>query len=446
MQSLLDTFRFKILASTAVAVVCLGLCALLAHRAIAYQRGVWGAGIYAAGDPARAYPYLLRAAQAGFLSRLNAAPLLDLGEVGTWAMDDAAFLKYQHEVTPAVAARLAFVSYVTALQRRPTSSTAFAGLADLFRRVESLRILQATAPTPDLSELESVPSGRTPEDRLVEAAYRKAIDMEPTNYFWYAYLADFLVERNRRVEALPLYGRAIELMPDLTWHYYLGASGPLQPDMFATARTALERARDTNVVFRPERIEANLGYLFERQRDLADALAHYRRAIELAPDPSQYLYQAGVVLTFMEHQDEAMEYLKRSLKRGTLSVRLEQAALGSLGRILLRRGDARGAVEYLSRARQLEPASYGIRLDLGRAYRSLGEMDKAVTEYRQALNLDPTQTQAYSLLIEIHRAQKDYARAIPLARRLVEMFPEDPNFKSQLDALYKEMGAEPEKK
>src|SRR5262249_46080965 len=155
-------------------------------------------------------------------------------------------------------------------------------------------------------------------------------EMEPANYFWYAYLADFFVERGRRAEALPLYGRAIELMPDLTWHYYLGASGPLGPDMFATAQAALQRARETNVVFRPERIEASLGYLYERQRDLDDALAHYRRAIELAPDPSQYLYQAAVVLTHQGQSEEAMEYLRRALKRGTLSVRLEQAALGSL--------------------------------------------------------------------------------------------------------------------
>ena len=86
-----------------------------------------------------------------------------------------------------------------------------------------------------------------------------------------------------------------------------------------------------------------------------------------------------------------------------------------------------------------------IRLDLGRAYRALGDSEKAETEFRQALDLDPTQPQAYAQLIGLHSARKDYARAIPLARRLVEMFPDDPNLKSQLDVLYKEMGAGPER-
>src|SRR5262249_22816916 len=136
----------------------------------------------------------------------------------------------------------------------------------------------------------------TETDRLTRAAYLRAIAMEPSNYFWFAYLADFLIERGRRAEALPLYGKAIELMPDLGWHYYLGSTGPLPRDMFDTAKEALGRALVTNVVFRTEKIESNLGYLYERERDYDRALEHYRRAIELAPDPSQYLYQAAVVL------------------------------------------------------------------------------------------------------------------------------------------------------
>jgi tetratricopeptide (TPR) repeat protein len=441
--TLLDTVRFKTAATAAVAVIALGLCALIAHRAIAYQRGVWGAGIYAAGDPARAYPYLVRAAQAGLLGRLNAGPLLDLGEVGTWAMDDVGFLKHHPEMSTVASARTAFVAYAAALQRRPTSSTALAGLADLFRRMGTLKVLKTAGAVPDVGSLESKPGEPTREDRLVEAAYRRAIDMEPANYFWYAYLADFFVERGRRGEALPLYGRAIELMPDLGWHYYLGASGPLPRDLFDIADAALERALETNVVYRPEKIESNLGYLHERQRDFDNALAHYRRAIELAPDPSQYLYQAAVVLGFTGRQDEAMEYFKRSLARGTLGPHLEGAALSRLGRLMHEKGDGRAAVEYLTRARSLEPENYALRLDLGRALQAIGGEEKAETEYRNAISLDPARPEAYRLLIEVYRGRRDYARAIPLARRLVELYPDDGAIRELLDGLYREMGAEP---
>ena len=439
--SLLDTTRFKTAGTIAVALATVAVCALLAHRGISYQRGVWGSGIYAGGDPARAYPYLVRAARAGWLCRGNALPLLDLGEVGTWAMDDVTFLKYHRELTPALAARLAFVSYAQALQARPTSSTAMAGMADLFRRMGALGVPPLGEPAGS-TDLEAVPRAaetRERADRLVQGAYETAMGMEPANYFWDAYLADFFVERGRRAEALPLYGRAIELMPDLGWHYYLGPSGPLPADLFETARSSLERARSTNVVFRPEKIESNIGYLYERQRDYEQALDHYRRAIELAPDPSQYLYQAAVVLGYRGQRDEAIEYFERALKRGTLGPRLEQAASTSLGRILIEKGDSRQAVKYLTRARALQPGSYDLRLDLGRAWQALGETQKAEQEYQQALSLDPGQRRAYLLLIELYRSKGDYARAIPLARRLAEQLPDDADVRSQLDALYKEM-------
>src|SRR5262249_15130696 len=153
-------------------------------------------------------------------------------------------------------------SYAMALERRPTGAGAVAGLADLFRRMGQLKILRKSPP-----DIDEVSAGSGATDRLTRAAYLKAIEMEPSNYFWFAYLADFLVERGRRDEALPLYGRSMELMPDLSWHYYLGSSGPLPADLFDTARAALGRALVTNVVFRPEKIESNLGYLYERQRD-----------------------------------------------------------------------------------------------------------------------------------------------------------------------------------
>jgi len=428
LQSVLDTTGFKATATAAVGLAAMAACALLAHRGISYQRGVWGAGIYADGDPVRAYPYLVNASAAGGLASGNAMPLLDLGEVSTWAMDDATFLKYHHDLTPGRAARLAFVSYATALERRPTSSTAMAGIADLFRRAGAMDIL---APA-DLADVAR-------QDRLVEAAYHAAIRMEPSNYFWYAYLADFFVERGRREKALPLYGQAIELMPDLGWHYYLGSVGPLPADMFETARAGLERALESNVVFRSEKIESNLGYLYERQRDYETALAHYRKAVELAPDPSQYLYQAGVALALLERNDQAIEYFERALRRGTLGARLEQAASAVLGRILLSRSDMRGAVKHLGRARELAPASYDILIDLGRAWQAMGDLEKAETEFKHALELDPMQPRAYVQLIELYRGRQDYARAIPLARRLVELFPEDAAAKTRLDTLYREM-------
>jgi tetratricopeptide (TPR) repeat protein len=441
-ETALDSRRFKIVATLLVAAATLVACVLLAQRAAAYQRGLRGAAMHAMGDPARAFPYLVRAAGEGLLERLNAGPLLDLGEVSTRALDDPVFLRYHKEISPGLAAKLAFVSYARALDQRPTSSTALAGLAELFRKVGNIGLVGRGQGVPTVADVLARAGRPAPEDRLVEAAYLRAIEMEPANYFWYAYLADFLSERGRRPEALPLYEKAIELMPDLGWHYYLGATGPLPADMFEVARRGLERALLTNRVMRPEKMESSFGYLYERQRDYEGALQHYRRAIEMARDPSQYLYQEAIVFDSQGLKVEAVETFKRALARGTLGGRQQIGALSRLGRIQIERGDFREAAESLSRARSLQPASYAIRVDLGRAWQGLGEVEKAEDEYHQALALDPSQRQAYSLLIGMYRAGGDLARAIPLARRLVEMYPEDAKLRALLDDLYRGMGAQ----
>ncbi len=441
MPDRLDSRRFKIAATLVVSVVCAAGCLLEAERAISYQRGVRGGALYVAGDPARAYPYLVNAARAPLLGRLNARPLLDLGEVATWAIDDPRMALYQPRLTPEAAARLAFVSHTEALDRDPTSTRAMAGLADLFRRVLMLKLKKSV---PTLGEL--VPPARSgertpesPEERLVVAAYRRAIEMEPSNYFWYAYLADFLEERGRHAEALPLYGRAIELMPSLSWHYYLGATGPLPADMFAVARAGLERALKTNVVFRPEKIESNIGYLYERQREYDEALRHYRRAIELAPDPSQYLYQAAIIFAFKRQPVDAMEYFKRALSRGTLNDHQQLETYRRMGMLSLDRSAA-SAVGYLRKALALDPSSYETRVELARALLAAGEDEAAESEAGQAKDLRPTRPEAYEFLMDLYAGRGEEARAIPLARRLTELYPSNDAYRARLDDLYSRMG------
>jgi len=437
----LDSRRFKIAATLAVSVVCAVGCLLEAQRAIAYQRGVRGGALYVAGDPARAYPYLVNAARAPLMGRLNAAPLLDLGEVATWAIDDPRMALYQPRLTPEAAARLAFVSHAEALERNPTSTRAMAGLADLFRRVQVLNLKRSV---PTLGELVPPPRSaeeepESPEERLVVAAYRRAIEMEPANYFWYAYLADFLEERGRHAEALPLYESAIELMPSLSWHYYLGTTGPLPADMFAVARAGLERALKTNVVFRPEKIESNIGYLYERQRDYDQALQHYRRAIELAHDPSEYLYQAATIFVFKRQPGNAMEYFKRALSRGTLNDRQRLESYRRMGMLSID-GHPGEAVDYLRRALALDPSSYETRIDLARALLAAGNEDGAESEAGQARSLRPARSEAYDFLIDLYVARGDEARAIPLARRLTELYPSNDAYRERLDDLYRRMG------
>jgi tetratricopeptide (TPR) repeat protein len=78
-----------------------------------------------------------------------------------------------------------------------------------------------------------------------------------------------------------------------------------------------------------------------------------------------------------------------------------------LGRILNQQGKYREAARHLKFARELAPASIGVLLELGFAFRMLGKYQDAIDAFQQALALEPDNTYAAEQLEicqqEIHR-------------------------------------------
>jgi lipopolysaccharide biosynthesis regulator YciM len=46
----------------------------------------------------------------------------------------------------------------------------------------------------------------------------------------------------------------------------------------------------------------------------------------------------------------------------------------------------------------------------------------------------------YSPLINMYRRTRQLSKAIPLAERLVELFPDNQVFRAQVESLYRELG------
>jgi len=409
---------------------------LLWNRAAITAEALEGASLYNSGNPGDAYPRLLAAVRG---TSFYARPCLDLGDMAVWAIDDGAFQHFYKIEDPRTLARLAFLSYAETLKRQPGSSKAWAGIAELFKKARILRVKEGTF---DLDALdETAPSAYDEEDRLVIGAYQLAVRFEPNNYFYHAYLGDFYDERGFRAEALASYAKAIEVMPDLSWHYYLPKTD-VPEDLYAAASGALNGALRTNTGFTKDRIWQNMGDLAERGHDPASALQYYRRAADTAHDPSPYLYLLGSLYFTEKRYDEAEPILTESLSRGTLQPRVKGLSLTLLGRCAMLRKDNRKAVDYLKQARWISPHVSYIAVDLGRAYEQLGQFDKAEPEYLTAIRLDPSRASVYTALIDMYRRTRQINKAIPLAERLVRMFPDDPIFKTQLRALNRELGRE----
>jgi tetratricopeptide (TPR) repeat protein len=141
-------------------------------------------------------------------------------------------------------------------------------------------------------------------------------------------------------------------------------------DLGSAAEPCLLNARD----LAPEdfRWPYYLGVLAQSGGDYEGAMAHFRRALELAPDdvPTQ-LRLADIQLEVGDLEAAGETYARH--RDGPAAA----AAVYGLGRIAEYQGDAARAAELFERALELQPGADGIHHRLGMAYRALGDLAKA---------------------------------------------------------------------
>ena len=82
------------------------------------------------------------------------------------------------------------------------------------------------------------------------------------------------------------------------------------------------------------------------------------------------------------------------------------------GRILLERGDAKGALASFDEGIRAWPNNAGARYLAGQAAMKLGDYDRAVSELREAVRVDNSATEAAHLLLRLHYSRGDYQEAV----------------------------------
>jgi tetratricopeptide (TPR) repeat protein len=162
---------------------------------------------------------------------------------------------------------------------------------------------------------------------------------------------------------------------------------------------------------------SNLGNVLQAQGDQAGAVASYQAALRLQPAFPEAHYNLGNGYTALGRLDEAVGSYREAL-------RLRPAypeALNNLAHTLQDAGRLDEAVASYEAAVRLAPRSATLLVNLGSALRAQGRLDDAVARYEQALALDPDAPEAhYNLanaryaLGELEAAAASYARATAL--------------------------------
>ncbi len=219
-----------------------------------------------------------------------------------------------------------------------------------------------------------------------------------------AYLRARALWETRRPDDLlaarTLYERAVTLEPTYAEAYaglantytLLSAYGVLpKSDMAPKAKAAAERA----IALDDQLAEAHtaLAYVLVEDWDWPDGEREYRRAIEL--DPNDALAHHWYALTTAYHRpEEAVAAIERARELDPLS----QAIDVDMGVVYLRATQIDKAIAHLTRAATLYPDSIDARVNLAQAYYQRNQPELAVAPLQEALRIQPDQPFALAWL------------------------------------------------
>lgn len=292
----------------------------------------------------------------------------------------------QGEATPAALASLALAQarvgdYASALQtaERAVQAGATSAAAHEARGVALLGL------------------GRAPD---ADAAFRKALELEPKRTSARAGLASALVAENKAGEAVAEARKATE-------------ADPKSGEAFATLGAALIAENSNNwsgaiaeaqqgafLNHKSPVIQTIVGRLFEANNDLEQAAAAYRKAVEVDPGYAPAL----VALVKIQERKGDLDAALAGAKKVAADAPQSGEAQLQLGRILLRKNDFDGAAAALGKAAQLSPGSAEAHAYLGTAYQYVRKTPEATAEYKKAVELAPSNLDyrtTYGLLLGI---------------------------------------------
>jgi len=204
-------------------------------------------------------------------------------------------------------------------------------------------------------------------------------------------------------EAIEDYRSALRRKPDLAEaHFELGNAyvdgfGGLSKDAYQMAIEEYKKA----VAINPNFLDAyqKLGIAYRESGSLRDEIKTYQKILEFRPNLAEAHLNLGVAYSGLGDLSEAITQYSRASRLAPSMLE----PLYNLGNAYLFSGQTSLAREKYKETLRIDP--FLGRLGLGTTYLNLGLEDRAISEYRKAVNLEPSSPLAYFYL------GNSYARA-----------------------------------
>jgi tetratricopeptide (TPR) repeat protein len=181
----------------------------------------------------------------------------------------------------------------------------------------------------------------------------------------------------------------------------------------------------------------NLGEALQTRGSSPDeTIAAYRKALELKPDLAHAKVNLAKALAEKKQFGEAKELLQAAAREDVS----DAEAHYNLAVILMREGNAAGAISEYERTLAINPQHAQAHNNLGVAYDARGERKKALEAFKKATVADPNYAEAFFNLGLSYFAANDNPRATKAFEQALKLEPSSAAPYTQLGTLYLKQG------
>ncbi len=134
----------------------------------------------------------------------------------------------------------------------------------------------------------------------------------------------------------------------------------------------------------------NLGNALLQKGKVDDAIAHFKKAMEIQPDYAGAYNNLGSALCQKGRVDEAIAYYQKALQINPA----DAEACYNLGNALLKMGQVDDALVHFQKALEIKPGFAEAHNNLGNTLLKMGQVDDALVHFQKALEIKPDSAEA----------------------------------------------------
>jgi protein O-mannosyl-transferase len=222
-----------------------------------------------------------------------------------------------------------------------------------------------------------------------------------------------------------VYGGLFLVLAGLTWrqcHQYR--------DIETLWRTTIARNPNCWMAY------SNLGSLLSERGNTTEAIADFRKALEIWPNQSEDHDTLGETLAREGRFTEAMEQFQTALQISPN----DSDAESNIGAALLQQGSTNQAISHLRRAVDKSPRNAAAHMNLGDALLQNGDPDAAIAEYGKTLELPFDHAETHYGIGNALRKKGDLQEGINEYRKALAVRPDYPDAHNNLGNALRQQG------